>query len=73
MALPLSEILTWRYLFRARAGNYTEILVNNAGAIPGGNIDAVDEARWPSSTPEPGCVVFTRADIDPIKAARPPL
>jgi short subunit dehydrogenase len=24
----------------------TEILVNNAGAIPGGNIDAVDEARW---------------------------
>jgi hypothetical protein len=23
-----------------------EILVNNAGAIPGGNIDAVDEARW---------------------------
>src|SRR6478736_4907711 len=22
------------------------ILVNNAGAIPGGNIDAVDEARW---------------------------
>jgi NAD(P)-dependent dehydrogenase (short-subunit alcohol dehydrogenase family) len=24
----------------------TEILVNNAGAIPGGDIDAVDEARW---------------------------
>ena len=24
----------------------TEILINNAGAIPGGNIDAVDEARW---------------------------
>jgi hypothetical protein len=24
----------------------TEILVNNAGAIPGGNIDTVDEARW---------------------------
>ena len=24
----------------------TEILVNNAGAIPGGNIDAIDEARW---------------------------
>ncbi|MGH7116275.1 MAG: SDR family oxidoreductase [Stellaceae bacterium] len=24
----------------------TEILVNNAGAIPGGNLDAVDEARW---------------------------
>ena len=24
----------------------TEILVNNAGAIPGGNIAAVDEARW---------------------------
>src|SRR5271166_2283457 len=24
----------------------TEILVNNAGAIPGGNIDAVDETRW---------------------------
>src|SRR6202049_1245426 len=24
----------------------TDILVNNAGAIPGGNIDAVDEARW---------------------------
>src|ERR671937_904359 len=23
-----------------------EILVNNAGAIPGGTIDAVDEARW---------------------------
>jgi NAD(P)-dependent dehydrogenase (short-subunit alcohol dehydrogenase family) len=23
-----------------------EILVNNAGAIPGGNIDAIDEARW---------------------------
>lgn len=23
-----------------------EILVNNAGAIPGGNIDTVDEARW---------------------------
>src|SRR5215471_7323373 len=23
-----------------------DILVNNAGAIPGGNIDAVDEARW---------------------------
>ena len=23
-----------------------EILVNNAGAIPGGDIDAVDEARW---------------------------
>ena len=24
----------------------TEILVNNAGAIPGGSIDTVDEARW---------------------------
>jgi NAD(P)-dependent dehydrogenase (short-subunit alcohol dehydrogenase family) len=24
----------------------TEILINNAGAIPGGNIDTVDEARW---------------------------
>ena len=24
----------------------TEILINNAGAIPGGDIDAVDEARW---------------------------
>jgi len=24
----------------------TEILVNNAGAIPGGDIDAIDEARW---------------------------
>ena len=24
----------------------TEILINNAGAIPGGSIDAVDEARW---------------------------
>jgi nucleoside-diphosphate-sugar epimerase len=24
----------------------TEILINNAGAIPGGNIDSVDEARW---------------------------
>jgi NAD(P)-dependent dehydrogenase (short-subunit alcohol dehydrogenase family) len=24
----------------------TEILVNNAGAIPGGDLDAVDEARW---------------------------
>ena len=24
----------------------TEILINNAGAIPGGNIDAVDESRW---------------------------
>jgi NAD(P)-dependent dehydrogenase (short-subunit alcohol dehydrogenase family) len=24
----------------------TEILINNAGAIPGGNLDAVDEARW---------------------------
>jgi 3-oxoacyl-[acyl-carrier protein] reductase len=24
----------------------TDILVNNAGAIPGGNIDAIDEARW---------------------------
>src|SRR5438309_452764 len=24
----------------------TEILVNNAGAIPGGNLDALDEARW---------------------------
>ena len=24
----------------------TEILINNAGAIPGGNIDIVDEARW---------------------------
>ncbi|MGC1889718.1 MAG: SDR family NAD(P)-dependent oxidoreductase, partial [Stellaceae bacterium] len=24
----------------------TEILINNAGAIPGGNIDAIDEARW---------------------------
>jgi len=24
----------------------TEILVNNAGAIPGGNLDAVDEGRW---------------------------
>ncbi len=24
----------------------TEILVNNAGAIPGGNIDTVDEPRW---------------------------
>src|SRR5216684_1261342 len=24
----------------------TDILVNNAGAIPGGNIHAVDEARW---------------------------
>jgi NAD(P)-dependent dehydrogenase (short-subunit alcohol dehydrogenase family) len=23
-----------------------EILVNNAGAIPGGNLDAIDEARW---------------------------
>jgi NAD(P)-dependent dehydrogenase (short-subunit alcohol dehydrogenase family) len=23
-----------------------DILVNNAGAIPGGNIDAIDEARW---------------------------
>ncbi|HYM72877.1 MAG TPA: SDR family oxidoreductase [Stellaceae bacterium] len=23
-----------------------DILVNNAGAIPGGNLDAVDEARW---------------------------
>jgi NAD(P)-dependent dehydrogenase (short-subunit alcohol dehydrogenase family) len=24
----------------------TDILVNNAGAIPGGDLDAVDEARW---------------------------
>jgi len=24
----------------------TEILINNAGAIPGGNIDGIDEARW---------------------------
>ena len=24
----------------------TEILVNNAGAIPGGNLDMIDEARW---------------------------
>src|SRR6202048_467881 len=24
----------------------TEILINNAGAIPGGNIDVIDEARW---------------------------
>src|SRR5271170_3296390 len=24
----------------------TEILVNNAGVIPGGNIDTVDEPRW---------------------------
>src|ERR1700748_2189780 len=24
----------------------TEILINNAGAIPGGNIDTVDETRW---------------------------
>jgi hypothetical protein len=24
----------------------TEILINNAGAIPGGNIDTVDEVRW---------------------------
>src|SRR5215469_140634 len=24
----------------------TEILINNAGAIPGGNLDAIDEARW---------------------------
>ncbi|MCK8788045.1 short-chain dehydrogenase/reductase [Roseomonas sp. NAR14] len=24
----------------------TDILVNNAGAIPGGSLDAVDEARW---------------------------
>ncbi|MBO0736834.1 MAG: SDR family oxidoreductase [Alphaproteobacteria bacterium] len=24
----------------------TEILINNAGAIPGGNIDAIDETRW---------------------------
>lgn len=24
----------------------TEILVNNAGAIPGGDLDAIDEARW---------------------------
>jgi NAD(P)-dependent dehydrogenase (short-subunit alcohol dehydrogenase family) len=24
----------------------TEILINNAGAIPGGNIDTVDESRW---------------------------
>jgi 3-oxoacyl-[acyl-carrier protein] reductase len=24
----------------------TEILINNAGAIPGGTIDAIDEARW---------------------------
>src|ERR1700720_4707833 len=27
----------------------TEILINNAGAIPGGNIDAIDEARWRSA------------------------
>src|SRR5271170_5234451 len=24
----------------------TEILINNAGAMAGGNIDAIDEARW---------------------------
>ena len=24
----------------------TEVLINNAGAIPGGNLDAIDEARW---------------------------
>jgi NAD(P)-dependent dehydrogenase (short-subunit alcohol dehydrogenase family) len=24
----------------------TDILINNAGAIPGGNLDAIDEARW---------------------------
>jgi NAD(P)-dependent dehydrogenase (short-subunit alcohol dehydrogenase family) len=24
----------------------TEILINSAGAISGGNIDAIDEARW---------------------------
>ena len=24
----------------------TEILINNAGAIPGGSLDAIDEARW---------------------------
>src|ERR1700720_1254950 len=26
-----------------------DILINNAGAIPGGNIDAIDEARWRSA------------------------
>lgn len=30
----------------AAACSDTEILVNNAGAIPGGNIEAVDETRW---------------------------
>src|SRR5580693_8137857 len=30
----------------AEASADTDILINNAGAIPGGNIDAIDEARW---------------------------
>lgn len=30
----------------ARAAGEIDVLVNNAGAIPGGSIEAVDEARW---------------------------
>lgn len=33
----------------ARACSEIDILVNNAGAVPGGNLAAVDEARWRSA------------------------
>ena len=42
--LDLSEGKNVRLLIAACPG--ADILVNNAGAIPGGSLDAVDEARW---------------------------
>lgn len=43
-ALDLSDSANVDRLAEACAD--TDILVNNAGAIPGGRLDAVDEARW---------------------------
>jgi len=43
-ALDLSKGESVKTLLDA-AGN-AEILVNNAGAIPGGDLQAIDEARW---------------------------
>lgn len=46
-ALDLSDSANVERL--AEAAGDVDILVNNAGAIPGGSIEAVDEARWRES------------------------
>jgi NAD(P)-dependent dehydrogenase (short-subunit alcohol dehydrogenase family) len=56
----------------ARACGDVDILINNAGAIPGGTIESIDEARWRTAWDLKvfGYVNLTRAVYERMKARR---